>query len=453
MFTRAKNRLSELLLHPRLRAKDTEQAFVGRVALGLILGGLFGATFVTAYFLALGDTRMMWAQLAYLVAVLAAPIFTRWIGTVRAVLTYVVGLTWLIVTFVAASTGGATSSALYFYALMPFFGGALGGYRGGAVGAGLALLSAFTFFGIYEAGVRLPVTGIYALVVDPPSVAAATLLIYAISLGFVRSRYEALGRLAATTRRVSGANTRAEDARAELERAHAAKLVALTRVGDGLHTPLAQISGAARRLREDLPAGLHDHATMVARSAEQLLAKLDAFVVYTATWAAEPGAVATFDVEAAARAVAAAQAPAAAAKQDTLAVALDGPAPGMRRGDRPRIERILNELMDNAIKFTSGGEVTLLVRALDGDRVRFEVRDAGAGIAPADLDRVFEPLFRVDASTTRCQGGTGLGLAVARRLAEGLDGALTCESELGVGTRMTLTVPLPSPGASPGARA
>jgi signal transduction histidine kinase len=449
MFTRATARLSELLLHPRLRTEDTEQAFVGRVSVWLILGGLVGAIFVNVYLLTGGGARIVWAQVAFLVSVLAAPIFTRWLGTVRAVLAYVVGLTWIMVSAVTASTGGATSSALYLYALVPFFGGALGGYRGGAVGAALALTSTLVFYSLHLAGVRLPTTGVYALMIDPPSIAAATLLIYLISAGFVRSRQDALGRLAANTRRVSGANTRAEEARAELERAHAAKLVALTRVGDGLHTPLARISGAARRLHEDLPPHLHDHATMVARSAEQLLAKLDAFVVYTAAWAAEPGSVAAFDVEAVARDVAAAHASAAVGKRNTLEAVVDGAAPGVRRGDRPRIERILNELMDNAIKYTSGGEVTLALRVLDGERVRFEVRDTGAGIAAADRDRVFEPLYRVDATTTRREGGTGLGLAVARRLAEGLGGSLTCASDVGAGTRMVLTIPLPSANGSP----
>lgn len=109
--------------------------------------------------------------------------------------------------------------------------------------------------------------------------------------------------------------------------------------------------------------------------------------------------------------------------------------------DPDRLRQILNNLLSNALKFTPrGGRIALRIRRED-DVVAFEVRDTGTGIAPEELERVFESFYQVDGSTTREAGGTGLGLTISRRLAEMMGGSLELESEgLGHGTTARLVL-------------
>ena len=110
--------------------------------------------------------------------------------------------------------------------------------------------------------------------------------------------------------------------------------------------------------------------------------------------------------------------------------------------DEDGLRTILNNLLSNAIHYTlAGGKVHLSVRR-DGQRALFEVRDTGVGIAKEHQSRVFERFYRVDKARTRSVGGTGLGLAIVRHLVEVLQGEITLESELGVGTTFRVWLPL-----------
>jgi signal transduction histidine kinase len=110
--------------------------------------------------------------------------------------------------------------------------------------------------------------------------------------------------------------------------------------------------------------------------------------------------------------------------------------------DVAKVRSILRNLIANAIKFTQQGNITLrLDRA--GNRLRVEVEDTGIGIPLEDQESIFEAFRQLDGSSTRSHGGIGLGLAVSRKLAHVLGGDLTVESESGVGSTFTLTVPLP----------
>ncbi len=134
---------------------------------------------------------------------------------------------------------------------------------------------------------------------------------------------------------------------------------------------------------------------------------------------------------------------AAADKGLSVSVEYAGAIPETIHTDATRLRKLLAELLDNAIKFTDRGEVTLRV-SLTEDRswpqLLFEVRDTGIGIAPEDQERLFEPFAQVDSSYTRSRGGTGLGLAIARRLAELMGGALSLESTPGKGSVFGLAV-------------
>jgi signal transduction histidine kinase len=109
--------------------------------------------------------------------------------------------------------------------------------------------------------------------------------------------------------------------------------------------------------------------------------------------------------------------------------------------DREKVQQIVLNLLSNAVKFTNpGGRVTFGCARRDTGVV-IHVSDTGRGIAPDNLERVFQPFVQVDSTLTRTQEGTGLGLAISRDLARGMGGDLTVESTLGVGSTFTLTLP------------
>jgi PAS domain S-box-containing protein len=118
--------------------------------------------------------------------------------------------------------------------------------------------------------------------------------------------------------------------------------------------------------------------------------------------------------------------------------------PRSLRGDPARLEQVLVNLVNNAVKFTSEGEilVTVSLETVEGERkrIRFEVRDTGPGIPEGEIERLFDPFTQVDESASRQHGGVGLGLAISKRLVELMGGEITCESEIGVGSVFWFTV-------------
>lgn len=131
-------------------------------------------------------------------------------------------------------------------------------------------------------------------------------------------------------------------------------------------------------------------------------------------------------------------------------------APVLIEEDAGRLRQILSNLVANAIKFTEAGEISLTAAVEHdsaGASLLFTVADTGIGIATEDFERVFEAFTQVDASTTRKYGGTGLGLSICRRLAAAMGGALVVESELGLGSRFTVRLPLKEISAAGGAAA
>jgi PAS domain S-box-containing protein len=113
-----------------------------------------------------------------------------------------------------------------------------------------------------------------------------------------------------------------------------------------------------------------------------------------------------------------------------------------------RVRQIIVQLLSNAVKFTSHGTVSLEGARTPGGGVEFRVTDTGIGISDVNLDRVFEPFWQVEQSSTRNFGGTGMGLALARRTAERIGGSLVAASELGEGTTMVLHLPAIEPPAT-----
>jgi two-component system, OmpR family, sensor kinase len=110
-------------------------------------------------------------------------------------------------------------------------------------------------------------------------------------------------------------------------------------------------------------------------------------------------------------------------------------------GDAVLLRRALDNLLDNARKYSAPEHAIRVRAARRGDVVVVEVIDRGDGIRPDDLSRLFTPFFRADPSRARATGGVGLGLALARRIVEAHGGTLLAESTRGVGTTMTIALP------------
>ena len=134
----------------------------------------------------------------------------------------------------------------------------------------------------------------------------------------------------------------------------------------------------------------------------------------------------------------------AAAKRMTLSLDLDG-APDEFTVDSRRLTQILTNLLSNAVKFTPAGGAGGIRVAADREAgvITFTVWDTGIGIRRDDLDLLFVPFKQVDSALSRDYEGTGLGLALVSRLAELQGGAVTVESQVGIGSRFTVSLPLP----------
>ncbi len=115
-------------------------------------------------------------------------------------------------------------------------------------------------------------------------------------------------------------------------------------------------------------------------------------------------------------------------------------------GDPDRLRQLLLNLVDNAIKYTQEGEVTLsLWKDVEQREVRVSVQDTGIGVPQEALPHLFRRFFRADKARSRQEGGTGLGLAIVEWIVKAHGGTIQVTSEEGVGSTFTVTLPLPSP--------
>jgi signal transduction histidine kinase len=114
-----------------------------------------------------------------------------------------------------------------------------------------------------------------------------------------------------------------------------------------------------------------------------------------------------------------------------------------RQGDGLRLRQILFNVLGNAVKFTDQGWVEVSLEETD-ELIRLRVVDTGVGIPPDQLAKLFQPFIQADSSDTRRHGGTGLGLTIAKRLAERMGGTITMSSQVGKGTTVVIDLPLPT---------
>lgn len=116
--------------------------------------------------------------------------------------------------------------------------------------------------------------------------------------------------------------------------------------------------------------------------------------------------------------------------------------------DDKKLSQILRNFISNALKFTTHGQITVRASMTDSDTIAFSVSDTGIGIAPDHLERIFEDFVQVDSKLQRRARGTGLGLALSRKLTQLLGGEAVVESVLGKGSTFSVIIPVRLPGAS-----
>ena len=235
-------------------------------------------------------------------------------------------------------------------------------------------------------------------------------------------------------------------ARDKADAANQAKSSFLGVISHELRTPMNGVLGAAQLLSATrLETTQRDYLSIIRNSGDNLLSLLNDILDMTKI---EAGKM-TFDVvdvsleELHGRVVGpfAAQ---AEAKGLELVASFEGDTPSVVRGDPLRVCQVVQNLLSNAVKFTERGRIDYTIRStrISDKRVNFDfiVKDSGAGISAEDLERLFQPFTQVDASSTRRFGGTGLGLTIARRMANIMGGDISVTSVPGQGSTFTLSV-------------
>ena len=250
--------------------------------------------------------------------------------------------------------------------------------------------------------------------------------------------------LARTRAALADANEELEAQYVAVHEAQRVKEEFLANISHELRTPLTAVLGHLAILEDEvsgpLTAEQAGDLAQVRVSSERLVVLINSLLELTALkQGALPVSVEEFDVREPLR-DAIATTP---GRSTEVLLRVDEPADATlpMRSDKAKVARILGELLGNAYKFTRRGEVTVSAAAAEG-RARYVVQDTGIGIPLDAQAMVFDEFRQVDGSATRRYGGSGLGLALARRYARLLGGDIVLESVAGAGTTFTLELPL-----------
>ncbi|MEN9904301.1 MAG: hypothetical protein RLZZ555_866, partial [Pseudomonadota bacterium] len=238
------------------------------------------------------------------------------------------------------------------------------------------------------------------------------------------------------------------------EAAHA-KADFLANMSHEIRTPMNAVIGMTQlALKAGPPPRVQDYLRKIQSSSQLLLGVINDILDFSKIEADKMQLDQTgFDLGKLLDDVTALVAEKASAKGLELIVSAAADVPARLVGDPLRLQQVLLNLANNAVKFTDRGEVEIRVglqqQPSDGAELRFEVRDTGIGISPDQSDRLFQSFQQADSSTTRRYGGTGLGLAIAKRLVELMGGKIGVDSVPGQGSTFWFTVRLGLDTAQP----
>ncbi len=242
---------------------------------------------------------------------------------------------------------------------------------------------------------------------------------------------------------------RLTEALARAEQASRAKSEFLAMASHELRTPMNAIIGLSGLLRERI-GGAKDgrYAATIEAAGESLLVIIDDLLEFASLEAGPPALhTAPFDLRALVDSAIAIACPPGRTAHLTIRSELDAAEAATLEGDVGRIRRILVNLLDNAVKHTAEGGVTIRVAARraaagDGFALRVEVEDTGEGFPAADAARLFEPFERGASRERTRAAGIGLGLAISRRLVDWMGGTIEAESAPGAGSRFRFEIPV-----------
>ncbi len=284
------------------------------------------------------------------------------------------------------------------------------------------------------------------------------------ALAFVFVRYLRLARsqmleLDAARRTADDARRTADAAREQADAANRAKSEFLSNMSHDIRTPMNAIVGmtAIARAHADNPAAVSDSLKKIELSAKHLLGLindvLDMSKIESGRLALNVAPVSLPDIV---ENIVGIMQPQVHAKRQDFDVVVRGIRCEDVLADATRLNQVLLNLLSNAHKFTPvGGRISLTVEQLDDGaapapgrvRTRFTVRDTGIGMSPAFKEKIFDSFEREDTARVRKIEGTGLGMAITKRIVDEMGGDIAVESEQGVGTTFTVTVDLECAGA------
>ena len=220
----------------------------------------------------------------------------------------------------------------------------------------------------------------------------------------------------------------------------------LANVSHEVRTPLNGILGLLQLINpSELPEPQSEYLREVHKSGRTLLAIVNDLLDLSKIEAGEMRLESvSFDVGSMMEEIAMNYASAAAAKGIELLTEVDPDVPSEVCGDPLRLRQVLSNLLNNALKFTSEGKVTMSIWVLGRDEshveLEFRVSDTGVGVSEEEAETIFRPFSQADASTTREYGGTGLGLPICTQLVELMGGGLRLQSKVGEGSTFFFNV-------------